>query len=353
MNRIVLFPIDRESVAIVRYAKQLGDVEVIPLLPPSLKILDGKDIGIMDGGEFVNIKFSTEYEKEILHATKVIFLDSRSVIEEKIYFELIEIAKNNNIDVFIKESLKNRLSTHSSKNAPVFKHIQNKEELISFDIPIISIFSYGKYCNHLEVELTIREFFIRKGYTVTQIGNKLSSEIYGYTSLPEFLNDNHIDIEKKIIQFNRYVYNLANQEKTDIIILSIEEPIMKYNNQILNGLGIIPFIVQSAIQSDVAIVNLYQNNYSKEYFEQLKLYCKYKLGVEPKYFCLANTQVMKNNDDPSILDFLFLDREYVISNINNNFFAEDNFIFNVFDDVGREKVYEHILEDLSSNTYQV
>lgn len=352
-EKIVLFPVDRASVAMVRHAANLLEEEVIPLLPEALKVLAGMDISVMDGGAEAKIVFSIEYEKMIDISSKVFLCNSDSVEDNETYIRLIDYAKTMNKEVIISEALERRLNIENESRKEEIKTSYKIEELVDIEVPIISIFGYGANCNQLDVELAMRSYFLEQGYKITQIGNSEASELFDFTSIPEFLFDINIDVEEKIIRFNRFVYNLSKKQKSDIIILGVPEGIMKYNNQILNGLGIIPFIMQSAISSDVAVVNLYQNSYPKEYFDEVKKYCKYRFGIQPKYFNIANTQIMKNIDDNTVLDYLFLDSIFVISNIDKSAFDENTMIFNSLDALGSKKVFKEIEKELSSNVCRI
>ncbi len=84
----------------------------------------------------------------------------------------------------------------------------------------------------------------------------------------------------------------------------------------LNGLRVITFIVQNTISSNIDIASLCQNNYSKEYFDEVKQCCRYRLGILSKYFYIVNTKVMKSIDDNIVLNCLVLYSDFVISNLS-------------------------------------
>lgn len=347
-KKLAIFPIDRSLTPLVRYSDKLYN-KVIPLLSPALKTLANKDISMLDGGAEAGVELSISYEKDISECESVFFCNSNSVEKNEIYFRLIEYAESLNKEIMISRYLAKRLGLEMQPDNTEIECQYFTEELIDIEVPIISIFTSGQNCNQLDVELSLRNYFIDHSYNVIQVGTDVASELFGFLKIPEFLYDDNLSIVDRIIKFNRYIYNLSKKNQVDVIILGVPESIMKYNNQILNGLGIIPFIIQSAIQSDVAILSLYQNNYPREYYERLQQYCKYRLGISPKYFSISNSRIMKNIDDNTSIDYLFLKTEYVIENIVKSINDENITIFSPLDIDSGEEVYKMIERELISN----
>jgi peptide maturation system protein (TIGR04066 family) len=354
-KKVAIFPADQNTVPLARYTSSFLQYQAVPFLPPNLRILENQDISELDGGDFANIKLSLDYYDEIAKCDIVYFLDSISMNDDDLYHSLIKYADEQGKEVIISKYLLARLNISNNKEVETTLFIDETDlsKLIEIDTPIISIFTSGPNCNQPNIELSLRKYFDDKKYNVLQIGTPIISELYGFTSIPEFLYDPKIDTMNKIIMFNRFVYNLSLSENPDLIIIGIPEGIMKYNNRILNGLGVLPFIIQSAIHSDIGIVSLYQNNYPKAYYDELMQYCKYKLGILPKYFNIANTKVMNNIDDKNVIDYLFLNSEYVQSIIDTASFCEDFFVFNSLSTENAEKTYQMIEAELLSNLAHV
>jgi peptide maturation system protein (TIGR04066 family) len=354
-RKIVIFPVDRTSASLARYTSSLLMYEPVPLLPPSLSILENQDISELDGGYFANIKLSISYYDELSKSELIYFCDSSSITDNDLYHDLIKYAKGIGKEVIISKYLMARLDMLNENDMETIEYLDKSavSKLIEIDTPIISIFTQGRNCDQANIEMSLRKYFIDKKYRVMQIGTRICSELFGFNAIPDFLCEPSIDTMQKIVMFNRFVYNLSISENPDIIIIGVPEGIMKYNNRILNGLGVMPFIIQSAIQSDIGIVSLYQNNYTKKYLDELMLYCKYKLGVLPKYFNFANTKQMKNIDDNSVTDYLFLNSEFVLSNVYTATMDEDFTIFNSLNLESSEKTYQKIEAELISNLTQI
>lgn len=53
--------------------------------------------------------------------------------------------------------------------------------------PIISVMGVGYNVSKFDVQLYLREMFLKKGYKVAQIGTKKISNIMGVYSIPDFM----------------------------------------------------------------------------------------------------------------------------------------------------------------------
>ena len=166
---------------------------------------------------------------------------------------------------------------------------------------------------------------------------------------PTFLYDNCIDECSKSILFNRYVYTKYKEENPDVILLSVPNPIMKYNDDILNGLGIIPYIMLNSVKSDVGILSLYFAKYTHKYLKQLMNLCEYRFGVTVNHFGVSNTRAAKSVDDTKDLNYLLLDASFVKNNIPYEAAENEFTLFSIFDENDSNDVFSKIENELIDN----
>ena len=341
-RKLAIFPIDHQTVTFARYA-HLGDFEPIALVSPALSVIEGSDISKLDGGKKTNIHLYTDYQQKICESDVVYFVDSKSIKKEDLYHELIEYANELNKEVIVSDYLSKRLKELRDLELP-------SPKLLPIDFPIISILTMGgEYCGQAETEFSLGRYFRDQGYQVLQIGTQEYSHLLGFLNLPDFLFNTAIDAQKKILMFNKFVYESCKQEKPDVIILGVPHPIMKYNNEILNGLGIIPFIVQNSIESDIGVVNLHFNEYSHDYFNDITNLCKYRLNVEATYFGISNVSATKNMDEVNKLEYLHIDSEFVKDNLNEETGKGEYTLFAINDEETRTEVFRKIEQELLTN----
>ena len=351
-EKIAIFPVNYENASLIRFAF-MRNIDPIALISPDLSTLSGKDISNLDGGSIANIDLRLDYKQCVCECDILYMLESYELKEDNIYNELISYAHAYEKKVLFSPELNKRLNSieanlHSSNEIQV-NDFSSKSNLYKIDTPIISIFSLGENSGQLATELSVRNFFDNKGYNALQFGNPEYSEVTGWIGLPDFIFDSTIDEYVKSVAFNRFVYNHNKEIEPDVIIIGVPRPIMKFNDDILNGLGMLPFTVQSAINSDIGILSLYHTNFNHEYLEMLSNLCKYRFGVEAKFFSVSNTQATKNLHERGKLDLLYVTSDYVTKNISADTEKDEFTLFSIYDNENLIRACERIENELSSN----
>ena len=340
-RKMAIFPIDHQNVTFARYA-YLRQYDPIALVSPALSVLAGSDISRLDGGKVVNVQLHMDYQNKMDESDIVYFIHCESVIDHELYRELIDYAKKLDKEVIISEQVLMRLNDGTESNLQTPK-------LLNIDAPIISVLTIGDNCGQPQTEFSLGKYFANQGYQVLQIGTQEYSHLLGCLNLPSFLFDASTDVQKKILMFNQFVYAAYQKEKPDVIVLGVPDPIMKYNNEILNSLGIIPFIMQNAVQSDVGVVNLYYDEYSYDYLNYIMQLCKYRLNIAPKYFGVSNTSASKNMDEPNKLDYLYVNSEFVKASLKPEIGKDDYTLFSIYDEEAMINAFGKIEHELLTN----
>lgn len=354
-KKIAIFPIDYTNVSLARCA-YMGGYEPVALLSPELSVLEGSDIAKLDGGINTNIYLYTDYEKKILESDMVYFISKKDKSKEQLSLQLIEYAKKAKKEVVL--FCETGMLYQEYGEGCLYgneKYVSNEEfpKLLQIEVPIISMFTIGKNCGQLQTEMLARKYFLDKGYKVMQIGSHDFMRILGCLSIPHEMFEPAIDDLRKTLIFNKFVYKQSLIEKPDIILLGVPYPIMKYNNCNLNGLGYFPTIIQNAVKSDIGIVNMHFANYNSDFLKEISLFCKYKLNVYTRYFGIANTSISKNVDNPSELEYLFLNKDFVKNNILVDTVNEKYMMFPVYDDEAANYVFQRIEKELLENPEQL
>lgn len=345
-RKLAIFPIDHSTATFARYA-HLGQYETIALLSPMLNVLAGSDISKLDGGDKANIKLHMDYQQKIAESDVVYFVDSESGIDDTLYRELIAQAKKLAKEVIISDRVLRSLENPLTVDQPA------SPKLLAIDVPIISVLAIGEKCGQAQTEFSLGKYFVDQGYRVLQIGTQEYSHLLGCLSLPAFLFDPAIDVQSKIISFNQFIYQACQQEDPDVIILGVPNPIMKYNNDILNGLGILPFIIQNAIATDIGVVNLYYDDYNYEYLNFIMQLCKYRLNIAAKYFGVSNTTASKNMEEQNKLEYLYVNRDFVKANLKPEIGKDEFTLFSIFDEESMQQACKKIEQELLANVDQL
>ena len=217
---------------------------------------------------------------------KVIIVDSNMVSYEE-YDNAIKVFLEKNIRIILATGIYDEIlySKHSQKRIEICKGNEividsivhkNKQEI---EVPIISVMGVGYNVSKFDVQLYLREMFLKKGYKVAQIGTKKISNIMGFYSIPDFMYNNRFSGEETILRFNEFVKKVEDKEKPDIIIIGVPEPILPLNKKHLFSFGIRAYEIYQAVDVDYCILNLLSGEYSDQFETEMKNVCKYRYNV--------------------------------------------------------------------------
>lgn len=192
---------------------------------------------------------------------KVIIVDSNMVSYEE-YDNAIKVFLEKNIRIILATGIYDEIlySKHSQKRIEICKDNEividsivhkNKQEI---EVPIISVMGVGYNVSKFDVQLYLREMFLKKGYKVAQIGTKKISNIMGFYSIPDFMYNNRFSGEETILRFNEFVKKVEDKEKPDIIIIGVPEPILPLNKKHLFSFGIRAYEIYQAVDVDYCIL---------------------------------------------------------------------------------------------------
>lgn len=350
-KKLAIFPISRTVCPIIRYSQLLNEYQLVSILAPDFLRLDGQDICCLDGGDPTKLYIETYSEKSVLDCD-AIYLTYTNIIEDiNVYKNVIGFAKDNRKEIILSEELQVKIGEYKPiETEEDFNLTLNvyKEKLFNINVPIISIMNMGNYCDQQNIELSIYKHFSEKNYKVTLLTSKEQSKFFGFKNLPDFIYKD-MDTHKKIILFNHYIKALVKNEKSDLLIISIPDAMMKHNNDILNGMGIVPYVITNAVNIDVNIISVYCNQYKRLYFEELMNYSQYRFNVPAMYFNIANTIAKVNAGIETELDYIFVDSKFVLSK-NDLSMGGDSFrLFNVLDERSTNDIYNAIEDELTGN----
>ncbi|WP_051986377.1 TIGR04066 family peptide maturation system protein [Clostridium amazonitimonense] len=362
-KKAMIYPVDRESLPLIRYNDLIEEYDVIYTVSPKGWGFRGKDCGVLDGGKEINKTITDDFDTALNLCQCVIFVESDMVIDfEKMIFPKIEKALNDGKDIVctieipdkfkeriekLREIKNGRFKQYTKENKCDFKLIE-KEYIFDINVPVIGVFGTTERTGKFDIQLALREKFMNQGYKVSQIGTRHYSEIMGFHSFPKFMVSSSINESNKIMLFNHYVKNIELTEKPDIILIGVPGGVMPYNNNYTNKFGILAFEVCNAVQFDSVVMSTLYEDYDERYFTTMHESLKYKLGLEIDAF---NITPLKG--DFKILDFtnrfgfLTLDSDFIDDKIRK-FNNLDFKIFNILNEKNKEDLAEYLIDKLSS-----
>jgi len=136
--------------------------------------------------------------------------------------------------------------------------------------------------------------------------------------------------------------------------MGIPFPIMRYNNQVPNGLGIIPFSVCNAVKSDLIVLCMYYEGYKSKYFDEISQQGLYRFGTPIQFFNIANASITPDfSSDVAKIKYIDLNSRHVMDGIHDMDIPEDAHLFNAIDDESIKSTYKAIYNNLVNNVHYV
>lgn len=352
-QKIVIFSSVEDFSLIIKH-KNLFKYEIIGLVTPNESINICYDKFLIENEHLKNIEVKTELSFFFDKCDSVLFLDSSNSINLKATLlpKMIECAINKKnilntieIDIESEEYIHNVCKenevdfTNFNDNVKYdLKHI-SKHPLISINTPILFVLGVSKNVNKFEIQLELREKFLREGYRVSQIGSRRYCEVMGFHSFPKFMYDEGFTEVEKINSFNHFVAKIEKDENPDLVIIGIPGGISKINELITNEYGIFAYEVAQAITPDVVVFSTFYEDVTNEYYHRLNNLAKYKLGFELDYFNLANIKfdwaVSHQIKEEA---FLTLSSQFIDNKISNAN-LKDVLLFNILNKEDAEKMF--------------
>lgn len=365
MEDIAIYPFDLYSVPLIRHRKLITNQNIVEVVSPEGWGLEGKDISVFDGGSSIGVFINTNFEDAINKCDTVLFTRNEAELDfEKHIYPKIDKAINKGkniintlplsreiIDDIINKCAYNNLkfrdfNIYNKQND--YSNILIENEYI-FDIkkPVVFVLGLCDSIDKFEVQLTLREYFLKLGYKVSQIGSRDSCEFLGFYSFPKFMYSKNISESNKVVLFNHYVKKIEEDEDADIIIIGVPGGVMPFNKKVTNRFGILAYEVCQAVNPDITVVNTYYiDDYT--YFEKISNSLKYKLGIEVSCFNISNKLVDLNEPWKDFkMHFITLDSDFVAGGIEK--MAVGNCpLFNVSCKKDKNRISEFITNTLNS-----
>jgi len=349
-KKLALFPMTRDMCAVARYASLLVGYSLHKLFIPPFSNYNGSDINVIDGGDATGLLLE-KYADNDLNTCDVLFVDyDENIKTTDIYTDVINKAEKMGKEIIISKKLKQKLSMKysSDEKQVVMKINPETDRLYEVKIPVITVLTQGIRTDQYATELALRAHFINSGYRVSQIGSYCASLLFGFNGLPDFIYENR-DSYEKILLFNRYVHEIINNENPDILIMGVPDAIMKYNNQILNGMGLVPYVVCNAVNSDLSVLCTYYGKYTKQYFEETSQFGNFCHNTPIELFNIANTAFAPEMiDEVPKLKFIEVNSNFVMETIDE--ISADAFVlFNALNEGSIKNACKTINDMLTSN----
>lgn len=224
---------------------------------------------------------------------------------------------------------------------------EKETELFDINVPIISICGVSEDTDKFEVSLSVREILLNEGYHVSQIGSRNCSELFGFHPFPDFMLNPSVDERKKVLLFNRYIYQLEKREKPDIFIITVPGGIQAINNKYTNGFGILAYCAYKAFLTDFLILCTFFGANKSDILQDLSQMCQFLFNASVDCFHMSNfwLDVLDSAFKHELvkLKVLIQDVQKELKEVENS----DVPVITIYDEIGRKILKKCILSKLT------
>ncbi len=307
-----------------------GKLFLFPYTNDSKLVLENKDsiIGYSD----INILPLKEQSKEISgflspqesleDSEAIVLCDNISHLKLQPYMKRLSEGIRKNKKVYLSPLMRKVLSKEFSEELGIIEKVtllkedwefcQNEEDIL-FEIPVPVVCSLGlnENSDKFRLQLELYKTFVKSGFRCSAILSNSLGKLMDFHVIPEFMYDDSINLERKVLYFNNFVKDIVKREQPDVILIGIPGAIMPMNKNITNHFAEVALAIGMAVETDFSILNInYVPTMNKEFIEELKLLAKYKLNMPVEMVAISNQRILFNSESKE-LDTYFLSNSFV------------------------------------------
>lgn len=252
------------------------------------------------------------------HSDALFLLDNNQELIWDKYYHCIDMATAYGKQIYASnhliEKLPDKKRTIHLNRAEQIYTIKNRyadHRLFEIKTPIVVIYGMGENCGKFECQLEFKELLDSLEYNTEWLTSNFLGSFLNMKSLPDFLYDPHISFSEKILEFNKYVFDLCDSNDPDILIISAPGGILPFTQKETNYFGEISLIISSALPVDYGILAFYyQQENIDSLINRLSDYCQHRYQIHVPIFYMAR-QMMVREREGNKTKQLFLSDQYI------------------------------------------
>jgi peptide maturation system protein (TIGR04066 family) len=222
---------------------------------------------------------------ELLRVVKEIFKrDKKVILTRQLHQNTYEEIKR--LATVYSGKLIEKLSDKTPYNAAL-ENIPAKLEVPRAHV--ITVAGMGDRTDKFLVQLELKSYLEKKGYTVALVSSRGDSEfLKGVYPFPAFMDKNMLS-EYKIFMYNRFLTELDAGLKPDIIINAVPGGILSTSKSHPEHFGLHAFEIFNAASPEFTVLCLYGNRVSGRYLSDLKQVMQYKFNTTADCFYISRS----------------------------------------------------------------
>lgn len=267
MQRAVIYPFTEKMIPIVEHWNQKRETpRIVSVVSDGKRGAAGRDVGVLHNHDNTGVTIQADLKAALAECDTLILAERKEKKEGKVSAvqmidETLQLGKNVICMQELAKEEAEKLDAAAGEKGLVFEY-HGCDEAGSYDvetelyIPEAPVIMVGEMCEGLDgadVALAVNRIMQARGYdsiAVVEQGCPALQDVYSY---PKALWERDETESSKVYWVNSYIKDIETRRKPDVIVMQIPDAMMKYNDKLCNGFGIIPFMVSQAVRADYFI----------------------------------------------------------------------------------------------------
>ena len=276
----------------------------------------------------IHIESMVQYEELVKRMEEVYLSPTLVRLDKEIFKTMVRFIVNENKKIILSREIESYCKNECELVIPSklryrFKADKEpeiaKDQLLEIRTPILYITSFWEGLDKFQILLRTKTEFEKKGYKVLAFGSKRESEFVGMEALPEYLFQSSYDEKTKIIGINQLVEKRCDEEKPDIVLISVPGEIAKYSDETIGHMGITLWELKTAVFPDCMICSVPFEKYTEPDAKNIKAFITQTCGISCTYLHVANKMINKTcSHRKRTLFYLNISKEEVKQIVDKN-----------------------------------
>jgi peptide maturation system protein (TIGR04066 family) len=329
--------------------------------------VDGKDCAAVDGGAPTGLLASVSFPHALEECDAVIAAQYDFQRNERYLasvtdnlIKAMEMGRSVYCTMLLDTPVLERLGQCALANSVDFtyardlaaKGASSYSSIKQTETPIVMVMGLYSDCMKFEIQLSLRDNFLKKGLRVSQVGSRHYCELFGFHSFPDFMLGTRFSEQEKILAFNSYIRELEGVEDPDLILIGVPDGIMQYSDKLHGNYGITAYEVCCAVTPDYTVLALPCGEINGDYVETLANILKYRNSSPLDGVCMSNAnysqESLRSDESVPCLEVLpdyFVDRAMAD-------YTHTVPVFKSYEPLQMERLADSVYNQLSSSVYK-
>lgn len=360
MQRAVIYPFTEKWIPIVEHWNRKRETpRIVSAVADGKRGAAGRDIGILHNHDNMGVTIQADWKTALAECDTLILAEKKEgkASAVRIIEETLQLGKNVIcMQELAREEAENLEETAREKGLVFEYHgcdgAESYDVDIELSIPEAPVIMVGEMCEGLDgadVALAVNRLMQARGYdsiAVLEQGCSALRDVYSY---PKALREREETESSKVYWVNSFIKDIETRRKPDVIVMQIPDAMMKYNDKLCNGFGIIPFMVSQAVRADYFIFCVPYRGIEEARIGEISSVMEKRFGFEIDCIHMSNAALeVEDSIKDKKAQYLRLPREMVETALAGYEKAPDSILMvDCLNGETQQKLGDHIIDRLT------